>query len=85
MKLATKLFPTINNDRNVQENNTSNKEINQLTTITHHSKEIKKTNQTNRNPLSSQLKKMTLLLILIKTKVLIIQITKVKLWTFPTS
>ena len=51
MKLATKLFPTINNDRNVQENNTSNKEINQLTTITHHSKEIKKTNQTNRNPI----------------------------------
>ena len=44
MKLATKLFPTINNARNVQENNTSNKEINQLTTITHHSKEIKKTN-----------------------------------------
>ena len=51
MKLATKLFPTINNGRNVQENNTSNKEINQLTTITHLSKEIKKTNQTNRNPI----------------------------------
>ena len=33
---------------NVQENNTSNKEINQLTTITHHPKEIKKT---NRNPI----------------------------------